>query len=141
MCANSKLNVKLLCVLTRNQSSYSYVCPPLLQQPETRNIAIMLKIQFELFYFKRDGLTSTGVEAYLFNNDHSSIGGPTNVWQISTGADYQSKSTVCWMILTDDRLAGKNNISTNRLKIQFIRLFKKLMFSIFLDYGKNSTPP
>ena len=90
---------------------------PLLQQPETGNIAIMWKIQFELFYFKRDGLTSTGVEAYLFNNDHSSIGGPTNVWQISTGADYQSKSTVCWMILTDDRLAGKNNISTNRLKI------------------------
>ena len=87
-----------------------------LHQPETGNIVILWKTQFELFNFKRDGLTSMGIEAYLFNNDHSSIGGPTNVWQISTGADYQSKSTVCWMF-TDDRSSGKNNIWTNRMKI------------------------
>ena len=37
------------------------------------------------------------MEAYLFNNDHSSVGGSANTWQFATGQDYEAKSTISWM--------------------------------------------
>jgi len=54
--------------------------------------------------YKRDGITVTGKEVYLFNNDWTSVGMGANIWQFSNGDSYQAKDTNSWMYITS---AGK----------------------------------
>ena len=53
---------------------------------------LYLKI-FNFQYIKRYGLTDSGLEVYLFNNDWSG----TDNWQFSTGQTYLDKSDLNWM--------------------------------------------
>jgi len=41
------------------------------------------------------------MEAYLFNNDHTSVGRSANTWQFATGQDYEAKNHLSGMYLED----------------------------------------